>query len=104
MKIDELIAGKNDDQNVQIAGVSLPISALKRFMADGYTHLKPYQTEKAFSLWGKACTGVLPRVRWSTGRNQDISTVFGIEHVCRNEFHFIAEIPPGPCQGVFQLF
>jgi hypothetical protein len=57
MKIEELIAGKNDGQNVQIAGVSLPIAALKRFMNDGYTHLKPYQTEKTFSFWGKACTG-----------------------------------------------
>ncbi len=57
MKIEELIAGKNDGQNVQLAGASLPIAALKRFMDDGYTHLKPYQTEKTFSLWGKACTG-----------------------------------------------
>ena len=57
MKIEELIAGKNDGQNIQIAGVSLPIAALKRFMNGGYTHLKPYQTEKTFSLWGKTCTG-----------------------------------------------
>ena len=57
MKIEELIAGKNDGQNVQLAGVSLPIAALKRFMDDGYTHLKPYQTEKTFSFWGKTCTG-----------------------------------------------
>ena len=57
MKIEELIAGKNDGQNVQIAGVSLSIAALKRFMNNGYTHLKPYQTEKTFSFWGKTCTG-----------------------------------------------
>jgi hypothetical protein len=57
MKIEELIAGKNDGKNVQVAGVSLPISALKRFVDDGYTHLKPYRVEKTFSLWGKACTG-----------------------------------------------
>ncbi|MBT3255170.1 MAG: hypothetical protein HN366_01755 [Deltaproteobacteria bacterium] len=57
MKIEELIAGKNDGQNVQIEGVSLPITALKRFMENGYTHLKPYRTEKTFSLWGKTCTG-----------------------------------------------
>lgn len=57
MNIEELIAGKNDGQNVQIAGISLPISALKKFIGDGYTHLKPYQAEKTFSLWGKACTG-----------------------------------------------
>lgn len=57
MKIEELIAGKNDGQNVQVAGISLPVSALKQFMDDGYTHLKPYRTEKTFSMWGKACTG-----------------------------------------------
>ncbi len=57
MKIEELITGKDDGQNVQIGGVSLPIAALKRFMENGYTHLKPYQTEKTFSLWGKTCTG-----------------------------------------------
>ena len=57
MKIEELIAGKTDGQNVEVAGASLPIAALKRFMDDGYTHLKPYQVEKTFSLWGKARTG-----------------------------------------------
>ncbi len=57
MKIEELITGKDDGRNVQIAGVSLPIAALKRFMENGYIHLKPYRTEKTFSLWGKACTG-----------------------------------------------
>lgn len=57
MKIEELITGKDDGRTVQIAGVSLPIAALRRFMENGYTHLKPYQTEKTFSLWGKTCTG-----------------------------------------------
>lgn len=57
MKIEELIAGKNDRQNIEFAGVSLPIAALRRFMDDGYTHMKPYQTEKTFSMWGKTCTG-----------------------------------------------
>ena len=57
MKIEELISGKNDRQNIELAGVSLPIAALKRFMDDGYTHVKPYRTEKTFSMWGKTCTG-----------------------------------------------
>ena len=57
MKIEEMIAGKNDSQNLEIAGVTLPIAALKRFMADGYTDIQPYKTEKTFSMWGKACTG-----------------------------------------------
>ena len=66
MKIEELIAGKNDTQQVQIAGASLPVSALKRFMAEGYSHLKPYQTEKTFSLWGKS----LYRLFFRTGDYQ----------------------------------
>jgi hypothetical protein len=57
MKIEELINGKNDRQTIEFAGVSLPIAALRRFMDDGYTHMKPYQTEKTFSMWGKTCTG-----------------------------------------------
>ncbi len=57
MKIEELIAGKNEGQKVEFAGFSLPISALKQFMKDGYTDVKPYQAEKTFSMWGKACTG-----------------------------------------------
>ncbi|MCG6880184.1 MAG: hypothetical protein LJE96_13685 [Deltaproteobacteria bacterium] len=57
MKIEELISGKNDRQTIEFAGVSLPIAALRRFMDDGYTHMKPYQTEKTFSMWGKTCTG-----------------------------------------------
>jgi len=57
MKIEALIAGKNDSQNVEIAGISVPVAALKRFVADGYSHVKPYQAEKTFSFWGKTCTG-----------------------------------------------
>lgn len=57
MKIEELIAGKPDGQEAQFAGVSLPVAALKKFMQDGYVNIKPYTTEKTFSMWGKACTG-----------------------------------------------
>ena len=57
MKIEELITAKKDGQTVEVAGASLPVSALKRFMHEGYTHIRPYHSEKAFSMWGKACTG-----------------------------------------------
>ncbi len=57
MKIEELIAGKKESQNIEVGGASLPIAALKKFMDDGYTDMKPYQMEKTFSMWGKSCTG-----------------------------------------------
>jgi hypothetical protein len=57
MKIEELITGKNKSEKVDVGGVTLPVSALDNFMREGYVHIKPYQEEKTFSLWGKACTG-----------------------------------------------
>lgn len=57
MKIEELISGRKDSQSVEFAGASLPVSAIRRFLSEGYTDIKPYQSEKTFSMWGKACTG-----------------------------------------------
>ena len=57
MKIEELISGKGDGETIPIGKVSLPVSALKKFVRDGYIHIKPYKTEKTFSLWGKTSTG-----------------------------------------------
>jgi len=59
MKIEELISGKNDNEEIKIEGVSIPISALKNLMKDGYVNLKAYKEEKTFSLWGKTCTACL---------------------------------------------
>jgi len=59
MKIEELISGKNDNEEIEIEGVSIPISALKNLMKDGYVNLKAYKEEKTFSLWGKTCTACL---------------------------------------------
>lgn len=53
MKIEELISGKNDNEVIEIEGVSIPISALKNLINDGYVNLKAYKEEKTFSLWGK---------------------------------------------------
>lgn len=59
MKIEELISGKNDNEKIEIEGVSIPISALKNLIKDGYVNLKVYKEEKTFSLWGKTCTACL---------------------------------------------
>ena len=57
MKIEDLISGKGDSEKVSVGNVSLPVSALKSFIKDGYVHVKPYMSEKTFSMWGKTCTG-----------------------------------------------
>ena len=56
MKIQELISGKKDNDEVQIDSISLPVSALKNLMSDGYVNLKVYRENGTFSLWGKNCT------------------------------------------------
>lgn len=57
MKIEELISGKGDGDKVSVGNVSLPVSALKKFVGSGYHHLRPYKTEGTVSMWGKSCTG-----------------------------------------------
>jgi len=57
MKLEELISGKSNGETITIGKASLPVSALKKYMADGYVHIRPYETEGTFSLWGKTCTG-----------------------------------------------
>jgi hypothetical protein len=57
MKIEELISGKGNGDKVSVGGLSLIVSALKKFMADGYIYIRPYEAERTVSMWGKACTG-----------------------------------------------
>lgn len=57
MKIEDLISGKGNGDKVSVGGVSLPVSGLKKFIADGYVHIKPYENEGTFSMWGRSCTG-----------------------------------------------
>ncbi len=59
MKIEELIAGKKDNEVVTVEWADLPVSALKNLMKDGYVNMKAYKDEKTFSLWGKTCTACL---------------------------------------------
>ena len=57
MKIEELISGKKINEDINIEWASIPASAFKKFMEDGYVYIKPYKSDKTFSLWGKTCTG-----------------------------------------------
>ncbi|MBL7212195.1 MAG: hypothetical protein ISS61_07445 [Desulfobacteraceae bacterium] len=59
MKIEDLISGKKDNDEINVEGYSLPVSSLKNLLEEGYEHLEPYKNEKTFSLWGKRCTGCL---------------------------------------------
>ena len=56
MKIEDLIAGKKDNEEVTVDGMSLPVSSLKKLMEEGYINLVVYHDNKTFSLWGKKCT------------------------------------------------
>ncbi len=56
MKIEDLISGKNDQGEVDIEGISIPVSTLKALVKDGYEHVRLYKDNNTFSLWGKTCT------------------------------------------------
>jgi len=56
MKIEEMISGKGDDEEIEVAGTAIPVSALRNLTKDGYDHLKPYKENNTFSVWGKTCT------------------------------------------------
>ena len=47
MKIEELVAGKNDLEEISVEGIIIPISALKKLMKEGYVHLKPYKENRS---------------------------------------------------------
>jgi 5,10-methylenetetrahydrofolate reductase len=63
MKIEELISGKNDQGEVNFEGISIPVSALKDLVKDGYEHVKFYKDNNTFSLWGKTCTACFTEVQ-----------------------------------------
>lgn len=61
MKIEELVAGRNDSDEIALDGVAVPVSALKELMNEGYAEIKPYPSEGTFSVWGKTATACLTR-------------------------------------------
>lgn len=56
MNIEEMISGKADEDEIEVDGIGIPVSALRNLAKDGYVHLKPYRENKTFSVWGKNCT------------------------------------------------
>lgn len=61
MRIDEVVSGKDDNEEINIGGIKVPVSSLKNFIKDGYEYMQPYSEEKALSLWGKIRTGCFTR-------------------------------------------
>ena len=57
MKIEDLIAGKKENDEISFEGITLPVSGLKKCVEEGYIHIRPYKEEKTVSVWGKTCTG-----------------------------------------------
>jgi hypothetical protein len=55
MKIEELISGKGDNEKIETLGISIPVSALKDLMTEGYLQLKPDPKSKTVTLCGKTC-------------------------------------------------
>lgn len=56
MKIEELIAEKSEHEEIAIEGASVPVSALKKLLKEGYVNLIPYRQNKTFHVWGERCT------------------------------------------------
>jgi hypothetical protein len=61
MKLEELISGKNGQEEVNLEGVSIPASALKRLMDEGYLRVRSYKENSTFFLWGKTCSACLTK-------------------------------------------
>lgn len=59
MKIEELVSGKGDNEKIEAEGISIPVSALKNLMKEGYIHLRPEAQNKTVTLWGKTACACL---------------------------------------------
>ena len=53
MKIEELLSGNHEKDQIKFDGVSVPVSALRKLLEEGYAHLQVYKENGTFSLWGK---------------------------------------------------
>jgi len=56
MKIEEVIAGKSDQESVSLDGLSVPVVVLRNLSREGYENLRFYRGNQTLSLWGKNCT------------------------------------------------
>jgi len=56
MKIQEVISGKSEQENVNVDGLPVPVVALRDLSREGYENLRVYKDNGTFSLWGKNCS------------------------------------------------
>jgi len=56
MKIEDVISGKNNQGNIDLDGLQVPVAALKKLHNDGYVNIRVYGDNRTFSLWGENCT------------------------------------------------
>lgn len=55
-RIQDLIAGKGENDQVLMEGVSLPVGRLKSFADKGYEYVKCFAGSDQVALWGKSCS------------------------------------------------
>ena len=56
MRLEEAIAGKSDQDSMNLNGVAVPVAVLRNLSKEGYENLRFYGDNKTFSFWGKNCT------------------------------------------------
>jgi hypothetical protein len=56
IKIEDVIAGKGEQESVSVDGLSVPVAALRNLSQEGYVNLRVYKDNTTFSLWGKNCS------------------------------------------------
>ena len=49
MNIEDVIAGKNDQEKVDLNGLQVPVAALKTLLSEGYTNIRTYNENQTFS-------------------------------------------------------
>lgn len=59
MKIEELISGRNDMDEIHLEGMAIPVKSMKKLLGDGYVHIQAHKESRTVTLWGKTCTACL---------------------------------------------
>jgi hypothetical protein len=91
LKIEDLISRKNEQEEVHVDGISIPVLVLKKLMEDGYAHLRVYGENRTVSLWGSTCSASLNNN--FVKNNDDIKNrqFLGID-ICSKHFFTTASI------------
>jgi len=56
VKIEDVIAGKGEQDRVQVEGVGLSVAKLKALAEEGYEYATFFADCSQFAFWGKACS------------------------------------------------